>query len=215
MPPGVGGAPWAHTPGRWGPLPRQGVRGRGCVYVCVCFGEGILSPRIQKCPGFWRLEGARECELKFPHPSDEALPTDGHRAASWRRRQPPGLLPEAGAGSLRAPRLLQQRSEWENSSLQAELQGLLHLREQPGDWSSLLPAAESRHAGLRSSSYLSGGAHPLESVGDFISYQSQRAVCIRTLATEAVLIKRRISALAGAKGSRGNLRTSKSTFSQL
>lgn len=58
---------------------------------------------------------------------------------------------------------------------------------------------------LRSSLYLSGGAHPLESVGDFSRYQPQRAVCIRTLATEAALIKRRISALAGEKGNRGNL----------
>lgn len=34
---------------------------------------------------------------------------------------------------------------------------------------------------------------------------SQRAVCIRTLEIEAVLLQHRISALAGEKGSRGNL----------
>lgn len=183
--------------------------------MCVCFGEGILSPRLQKCPGFWRLEGARECELKFPPPPAslgaahrraprsvlEAAPSAG--AASWSRCGGPCAHP-ASSSSARSGKIPVCRLNCRVYSTSRNSLGIG------------APYCRPRRAGtqaLRSSSYLSGGARLLGSVGDFISYQSQRAVCIGTLGIETVLLKRRISALAGEKGSRGNVRKSKSTFS--
>lgn len=71
------------------------------------FGKGILALRLQKCPRFWRLEGARECELKlFPPPRE---------LGAVRRPAPRGVQEEVPyaarclrqvRGSLRAPRLL-------------------------------------------------------------------------------------------------------------
>lgn len=181
--------------------------------VCVCFGEGTSAraSRNALASGVWKARGSVNSSSLAP---------------ATRRCPPTGTAQRPGGGALRRgcfPKQVRGPCAHPASSSSALsgkipvcrlncMQGLFHLKEQPGYWSSLLPATESRHAGLRSSSYLSGGAHPLESAGDFISYQSQRAVCIRTLATEAVLIKRRIWALAGEKGSRGNLRTS--TFPQ-
>lgn len=88
VPPGVGGAPRAHTPGRAGPSPGPrpvGDRQRMCVCAFRGGGSSVLASRKALASGVWKARGSVNSSC-FLRPSEPG---------ATRRRAPRGVRDEA------------------------------------------------------------------------------------------------------------------------